>query len=1167
MNFKKKLVGILTIIFSSSFILTQISAIKVHASETQLLDYSSESSLDTITLNGVDLLENITSKTLIQSEKNYLAQYNYDFNYEGKIATTYVDSKIENNQLFVYINEYSYLDKNNRMVTWTPQYVTFENEEFNVSYNSNEKNYQCIIPYLDNDTSSIDVTYKCDFSLNKDIVNEMANLAYNQADEYVKQDIIGKANAKYESELNLYNQQVLDYQNYLNALNLYQQENEKYQLYLNQKEQYDLEYKAYEQYLNQYNQYLLDKEEYEQYLIAKEKFLKDNLVYENYVRDQEKYESDYQNYLNEYQIYLSTMENIQYRLDLMELIKTPMTSLNRSVYNAVMGDAVTQILGKKDELEVLNVDPKLVETAEKATRQLRIYFKDYFETCKNDEEKYTYYKTNYGTNYEKGGAIKYYLVSLFTSLEKLYRSGLVPQGLDYMNKRKEYVILLAQLAYISDAISQDAIYTYEGKKNGEEIIIYGSNPWKIDGRSVLEILENDLDFQIDKALARPKENYPTMPTKPTPPVVVEKPVEPTCSIQSEPIEPKAVKQPSEEPKVVEKPVLPEKVDMPQNMPIKPVFDEKIVALVEDYNNGLLLKREELKEDYILSLTSSFSKNILNTDLIHIDFYGEDNRLLGTSYTDKGSFIVYNGEKVSKSEDQIYKVYVFDYWQYEDGEKLDLNNVTKSGSVYPVFKGVTYQTYTITWNIDGLSINEQFQYGEMPSYSGECIKEATVDYEYKFKSWNKPLEKVTKDETYIAQFDEIKRYYITWIIDDQSITEIYYFGETPKYNDNIDKAHDGQYYYTFTAWDKKIENVTENVEYTAIFSKKPIVQINNQKIDILYNESIREISLNINHYNQIDLQKLFELVLNQNEYKSLKINTDDAVVYFQDIVIAQLINKNVGKFILNIQNKNLYEYYINLDLQDKDGNQIDLNQIDLLLNGQFDASHSSLYEILKDDSEAPIRFETFTNQQINAIIENGVVYHIYPMYSIVCDNNEMVLIQTDKTKARIGEVITIQTQLLKPGLELDQIIVLDAKGNKVECINNEVVMGTSDLNILARYKEIVYNVQFYVDGELYSSKEYKYGDEIVLPPTPIKADEYDWKYTFEGWDKTIESTVKENAVYTAVFSRTEIIHPVEPKKIRLVVIIRIVLISFVTLIICGITLIVLKKKGFIFKKKH
>ncbi len=155
------------------------------------------------------------------------------------------------------------------------------------------------------------------------------------------------------------------------------------------------------------------------------------------------------------------------------------------------------------------------------------------------------------------------------------------------------------------------------------------------------------------------------------------------------------------------------------------------------------------------------------------------------------------------------------------------------------------------DVEALEIDGAVNHGEMASYDGETPeKEADAQWTYVFKGWalrttleemvasgqldltldaEKPddiLVDVTsymiKEPTeFIAQYDYILNDYdVTWKNFDGEVLEVdrdvpygtmpEYNGETPKMDTTI------QYYHPFDGWDMKIEPVTGDVTYTAVF---------------------------------------------------------------------------------------------------------------------------------------------------------------------------------------------------------------------------------------------------------------------------------------------------------------------------------------------------------------
>jgi len=164
----------------------------------------------------------------------------------------------------------------------------------------------------------------------------------------------------------------------------------------------------------------------------------------------------------------------------------------------------------------------------------------------------------------------------------------------------------------------------------------------------------------------------------------------------------------------------------------------------------------------------------------------------------------------KAADAQY-TYTFDGW--------DKEIVAVTGdATYTAKYTSTVNEYTITWIVDGVSTEETYAYGATPSFKGSTDKPADDEYTYTFTGWSPAIVAVTGDATYTAQYSNgTNSYTVTWIVDGQSTTETYNYGDVPSFKGSTDKAADAQYTYTFDGWDKAIVAVTGNVTYTAKYS--------------------------------------------------------------------------------------------------------------------------------------------------------------------------------------------------------------------------------------------------------------------------------------------------------------------------------------------------------------
>lgn len=151
------------------------------------------------------------------------------------------------------------------------------------------------------------------------------------------------------------------------------------------------------------------------------------------------------------------------------------------------------------------------------------------------------------------------------------------------------------------------------------------------------------------------------------------------------------------------------------------------------------------------------------------------------------------------------------------------------SLAPVTEEVTYTAvfdkeknkYEISFDTDGdgtVDEKQMLEYGEVPKPK-DGVREDTKQYAYTFTGWDKEFVPVTEETTYTAQFSQdVKKYMISWDVNGDGVedaAELIDYGEVPKRPD-VDKAADYQYTYRFIGWTPKIEAVSEDKLYTAVF---------------------------------------------------------------------------------------------------------------------------------------------------------------------------------------------------------------------------------------------------------------------------------------------------------------------------------------------------------------
>ena len=136
---------------------------------------------------------------------------------------------------------------------------------------------------------------------------------------------------------------------------------------------------------------------------------------------------------------------------------------------------------------------------------------------------------------------------------------------------------------------------------------------------------------------------------------------------------------------------------------------------------------------------------------------------------------------------------------------------------------TTRSYTITWLSSTWTElrKETLPYWSTPNYGENPTSWSTAEYDYTFNWWAPAIQTVTKDATYTATYNSIKRIYpITW--KDADGTEIWVtnveYGVVPLAPTIPSKDFTEQTWYVFNWWNPAPVSVTKAATYTATYAE-------------------------------------------------------------------------------------------------------------------------------------------------------------------------------------------------------------------------------------------------------------------------------------------------------------------------------------------------------------
>ncbi len=643
-------------------------------------------------------------------EREYLTETSdFVLSYPKNIPSSYVTLYPAGAQVFVYAKPYSYTNSEGVSVSWVPKRVVSAGNSQILKLGTSGE-YEAKLSVSVEPGLVFTVEYSATISVPKEDINLELSRAYLDAKylDYLEKQL------EYEAALEIYNE------------------------YLSDKKIYDGLYLEYTEYLSDLENYNAELLRYEKYLAAQEKYEADYVVYIESLKTAEELADE----ILAYQEYVNKMEKINYRLSLIEDMKVNKTELKRSLYWAIKGDAVDQVLAEEDILtgNVVGADKAVVQGAGDATREIRAFFDQYF-ALESDLLKYRYYQINYQS-------FKNNIVKLFQCLENLYENGYVKGIIESKERSEKYEILLAQLYLAANALSDEVIYNYAGT------VAFNAN-YKINTtkgyKTPAEILGNIDGYYVDKNIATPPANeaYPDPVANPnyTPvpePKKPEKVTKPTLPVEvSEP----------EEPTLVQKPEAPLAVENENGIAAKaPLLENSLEArLLDAYRKGLLSQRSDkhLKNDFETAVSISVTK-VYGAETVTVTYHDYNENPIGDVTVEAGTFAEIE-HVPEKSGDEKYS-YVFEAWVDEFGSEVDLSSVESDMRIYPRYKEVINK-YTVNWQIgDTIVKSETLDYGtELKAWPAE--KNGDLNKYYSFSCWTPAISCVTQNITYTAVFEE------------------------------------------------------------------------------------------------------------------------------------------------------------------------------------------------------------------------------------------------------------------------------------------------------------------------------------------------------------------------------------------------------------------------------
>ena len=1011
--------GIVTVILMIAAIFVSILALPAQA---VIIDIPNSGAANSTKLSASDILLTLFGDegfTISDEEKAYLDEYSGEgLSYSPKLPSSNVESEydVQTGSLTVKAKEYAYTSVTGVKAVWTPTNVNFGDMTSPLVYDATIAKYTATVEGIEEGSvSSVTVTYTTDISFSEKTLNGLLTKAYNDAeawDEY----------ATYLAELNEYSTQLELYRQYLVDKMIYSEKNTEYQAYLKEKAEYDAA-KA-----------LFDK--YEADLA---KYNSDYALYVKYVADKQAYDKN----IKAYNEYVKNYDLVKAQLAVINGTDKGLPTIGRPLRGAILGDTVTQVVNNKDAIanDLTGVHGSVVDDAGTATEKLRELFEGYFSK-KDEADRYIHYSLNYEQWRDA-------FTQLLQALDYLFQNPKVVLALDTKDMVWKYEILLAQLYYVVVALNDKPV----PKLNGG----YFDSYYKISKKSPITYVEN-VAYVKDPGTAAPiVGGYPSKVEKPIEPTPVSEPAKPVAVTR--PIPPNEVENPGEEPVEVKHPTLPDAVSAPDKKLVKDgVINSDILALIEAYKNGKIAKRDEIIGGRSLTLFATATKSVLKVDEITVHFYGTNNQLMTSVKVDRGGYVEFSGKTPTKTAKD--KIYTFIGWQTEDGTIVDTTAIDPVGneiSLYPAFSEEV-KKFTVTWRVEGESFEEEYEYGETPTYSSTPTKDRVGTNNFVFVGWNPEIKPVTSNTTYIAQFKTVP------IASDKNGNEA------------------------------DVDLETDPEKYTVDFTE--------------------------NIGRDFELADVIELASEEMKGVDIVFDSGTVVLSFSDVMEMKEYGATVISLTSSSADVSGEGASFRLSLTTPDGRVPDAKmRVTVKITASISSVSNTTLTKIDGDERVDVP-AIITEDGIVAEIEVGAVYTTRREFKLSVLPSADVSLSVDKTACAPGDIVRVSYSA-PLGVRIVKLYYIGQNGEKITIPGVVFAMPAEDVTIGIEYEYVTYTVRFASDGRVIHTATYKPGEMPSFPGSPTKAADESYTYTFVGWDKEFKA-VDGNEVYNAIYEKKEII---------------------------------------------
>lgn len=1044
-------------------------------------------------ISGAELLGELCGVTPTEAERAFLeGEDRFTFFYSSTIPSEGLSYHYdgEEGKLSLSVRPFTYTAVNGETVSWIPETATIrladegegDGEDCALLLDENGT-YSCLFTELYHSADfSVEVDFSCQVTIPEETLTELSNAAYEEGSAAL-QTLLA-----YEAALDAYEEQVASAETYA----AYLRQVEDYAAYELALDEYEKAKAAYDAYCVEYAAYADQLSRWQ----AWRDYYAANAFYTQ--KDAEG-KTGYDRYL-EYQSFLQALEPIKQKLAFFDYMFIS-DSHGWQIYGSVMGDSVTQVLNRKEELGILNLD-EAVDQAANATNALRPLFSAYHElhaaTYPSELERYrtlyAYYTENYIAMRDAVASLQSALELICTDSGFLTALEIYPDP-TYRGHLPRLQNLIAQLYVMRTCL-------HDGLAQNED--------WQLNKYRTLKTLLEEVHRMEDTHDADPStaifpENCPEAVE------FVPQAEKPSFPDVQKPTEPSPVAEPTA-PAVVEKPVdygaqKPSwwGAEMPAASPTAPTLAETSRALAEEVRAGVLTARAPITSAQTLSFAQTQEYFISINNLMTVSFYGIDNVLLYRTQVEYGTEVIYNGPELTVPETPECS-YEFRGWRCADGSAADFFRIRQNTSFYANFHAIP-KYYDVTWRIGAYTYTSHHAYGETPTCPVTPNLADTPAMRYEFLGWDSEISPVTGDAIYTARFSETPVLYtVTWELGDRTETKLYGYGEMPTYKGTPARAADS-YRYVFVGWDARLSEVTENVTYTALYGEI-LLAYTDDGLPVRVTHTEDCITVHTANGQAVRLDEAMRMALEQG--KALAFANRDVTVSFSGEALEALYSSSCKKLRWSVEESALGDL-LTLQLLSSAGRIVELPSLEgCILPAEDPAIRLDLAREGEWISLDPQAAQDFLG---------ALRLRVRRSFSITVESVENCDIQSIPTSSFSGERITLDPPCVF-GFEVVGVTVIGEDGQILASEGLSFVMPNERVTLRLQVEPIRYTVTFIVNGEVWTTAEYGLGEEILAPSIPSLPSDEEYRYVFTGWSPRlgVASGASRDLTYTASFSK-------------------------------------------------